>query len=233
MTDDAFAAIFTLGTKANAKPSEVISTLSTTLEMMQQPFTSNPHQQEPWNEETDELRAAITSESYNKTEVQHLDSAPGADSMLEFPRHILPGKYQPFHPPPPPVPMNTADSLAAGLEAAESLTPQQRTYHSILTIQESTDENGDVTYQAHSSPLVQQPSLPNTLANPQKFLSRMKLRQSRYDSYRELREMGEEEEKTGMWTISVKRQRKLKMKKHKYKKLMRRTRNLRRRLDRN
>ena len=36
-----------------------------------------------------------------------------------------------------------------------------------------------------------------------------------------------------MWTISVKRQRKLKMKKHKYKKLMKKTRNLRRRLDRN
>ncbi|KAK5726277.1 hypothetical protein LTR17_012897 [Elasticomyces elasticus] len=36
-----------------------------------------------------------------------------------------------------------------------------------------------------------------------------------------------------MWVISVKRQRKLKMKKHKYKKLMKRTRNLRRRLDRN
>ena len=35
-----------------------------------------------------------------------------------------------------------------------------------------------------------------------------------------------------MYAISVKRQRRLKMKKHKYKKLMRRTRNLRRRLDR-
>ncbi len=40
------------------------------------------------------------------------------------------------------------------------------------------------------------------------------------------------EEERGMYTISVRRQRKLKMKKHKYKKLMRRTRNLRRRLDR-
>lgn len=36
----------------------------------------------------------------------------------------------------------------------------------------------------------------------------------------------------GYQTLSVKRQRKLKMKKHKYKKLMRRTRNLRRKLDR-
>ncbi|OBT56552.1 hypothetical protein VE04_04413 [Pseudogymnoascus sp. 24MN13] len=43
------------------------------------------------------------------------------------------------------------------------------------------------------------------------------------------------EERAGgeMFALSVKRQRKLKMKKHKYKKLMRRTRNLRRRLDRN
>jgi hypothetical protein len=36
----------------------------------------------------------------------------------------------------------------------------------------------------------------------------------------------------GMYMISVKRQRKLKMKKHKYKKLMKRTRLLRRKLDR-
>ncbi len=40
-------------------------------------------------------------------------------------------------------------------------------------------------------------------------------------------------ERVGGWmAISVKRQRKLKMKKHKYKKLMKRTKNLRRRLDR-
>lgn len=47
--------------------------------------------------------------------------------------------------------------------------------------------------------------------------------------------MGEngEEAEAGVWQlISVKRQRKLKMKKHKYKKLMRRTKNLRRKLDR-
>jgi hypothetical protein len=39
-------------------------------------------------------------------------------------------------------------------------------------------------------------------------------------------------QKYKMLLISVKRQRKLKMKKHKYKKLMKRTRNLRRRQDR-
>ena len=41
------------------------------------------------------------------------------------------------------------------------------------------------------------------------------------------------QERMKMFLISVKRQRKLKMKKHKYKKLMKRTRNLRRKLDRN
>jgi hypothetical protein len=45
-------------------------------------------------------------------------------------------------------------------------------------------------------------------------------------------QQGDEGRQTDMWAISVKRQRRLKMKKHKYKKLMRRTRNLRRRLDR-
>ncbi|PSK36031.1 hypothetical protein B9Z65_5846 [Elsinoe australis] len=43
--------------------------------------------------------------------------------------------------------------------------------------------------------------------------------------------VGERAGGEGMHAISVKRQRKLKMKKHKYKKLMKRTRNLRRRLD--
>ena len=44
---------------------------------------------------------------------------------------------------------------------------------------------------------------------------------------------GRQERMRKMFLISVKRQRKLKMKKHKYKKLMKRTRNLRRKLDRN
>ena len=58
------------------------------------------------------------------------------------------------------------------------------------------------------------------------FLERMRERHVQWEEYME-RSKGQ------IWrTISVKRQRKLKMKKHKYKKLMRRTRNLRRRLDR-
>lgn len=176
------------------------------------------NKQDQWNAETDELRAAITAESYRKAETQHLEN-PSNVSAIHFPRHILSGKYQPFNPPAAPVPMNTTESLAAGAEAAgEIQEPQQRTYTAVLTIEESTDEHGEVTYMAHSSPLME-----DGPPAPTGFLERMNIRREKY------RERAE----NTMLAISVKRQRKLKMKKHKYKKLMRKTRNLRRRLDRN
>jgi hypothetical protein len=219
VTDDAFAAIFTPRTKVNMKPAEVISTLSSTVQNIES-VTGNlkelnlGNQQAQWNAETDELRASITAESYRKAEAQHLDNPP-LEAAMEFPSHILSGTYQPFNPPPAPLPMDTAESLAAGAEAAASQEPHHRTYTSILTIQESTDVHGEVTYVAHSSPLQE---------GPTRFSNRMQIRQERFR---------DRIEGNGMLAISVKRQRKLKMKKHKYKKLMRRTRNLRRRLDRN
>ncbi len=178
-------------------------------------------QQQPWNEETDDLRAAITEHSYRNAEVQHLDSLP--EDAANFSKQLMSNesRYKPFNPPPPPEPMNTAESLAAGAEAAEALEPHHRTYTAVLTIEESTDANGEVTYSAHSSPLIEEAPR----ASPTKFLERMQIRQERYRDQRR--------EENDMLAISVKRQRKLKMKKHKYKKLMRRTRNLRRRLDRN
>jgi hypothetical protein len=201
----------------------VITTLNNTLKNIDAVTgkleMTKPGQKEQWNEETDDFRAAITAESYRKAEVQHLDNAP-EDSAMDFSQHMLSNRYQPFNPPPAPVPMNTADSLAAGAEAAQVQELQHRTYTAVLTIEESTDSNGEVTYMAHSSPLVAEE--PPT---PTRFLERMQIRQERYRIQRA--------EENDMLTISVKRQRKLKMKKHKYKKLMRRTRNLRRKLDRN
>jgi hypothetical protein len=58
---------------------------------------------------------------------------------------------------------------------------------------------------------------------PRSFLERLALRQFKFD---------EAQGRRDMHAISVKRQRKLKMKKKKYKKLMKRTRVLRRKLDR-
>ncbi|KUJ24119.1 uncharacterized protein LY89DRAFT_703330 [Mollisia scopiformis] len=222
VTDDTFAAIFTPRIRVN-KPSEVISTLTNTVKNLDS-ITGKKgagRTQQVWNEERDDMRAAITEESYRQA--VHLDTLP--ENAAEFTKQLMSSgsRYKPFNPPPPPEPMNSAESLAAGAEAAEALEPQHRTYTAVLTIEESTDENGEVTYSAHSSPLIEEAPR----AGPTKFLERMQIRQERYRD-REQRRGGND-----MLAISVKRQRKLKMKKHKYKKLMRRTRNLRRRLDRN
>jgi len=147
VTDNAFATIFTTRTKPNTKPADVISTLSSTVQNLESATGSLKQvnlgaQQAQWNAETDELRAAITAESYRKKETQHLDSPP-PDAAMDFPPHILAGRYQPFNPPPAPLSTNTAESLAAGAEAAETQEPQHRRYTAVLTIEESTDEHGE------------------------------------------------------------------------------------------
>jgi hypothetical protein len=92
------------------------------------------------------------------------------------------------------------------------------------------------TYVTHSCSIREDPEPVGTTENPaignpplvrQPFLNYMRERQRRWEEFRRQNAPGR------VWRlISVKRQRRLKMKKHKYKKLMRRTRNLRRRLDR-
>ncbi|KAK2625700.1 hypothetical protein QTJ16_005012 [Diplocarpon rosae] len=226
VTDAAFASIFTPKTKSN-KPSEVISVLSSVTQNIEA-FSDYPAlnnlklsaHEEIWSE-TDDVRAAITAESYREPmETRNQDGGPEV-SLMEFPKHILSGRYTPFHPPPAPSPQDAPESLAAGVESAHVLEPQYKTYTAMLTIEESTDANGDVTYLAHSSPLIE--DAPK--AGPTKFLERMQQRREKH--------WIQHSEEKDMLAISVKRQRKLKMKKHKYKKLMRRTRNERRRLDRN
>lgn len=70
--------------------------------------------------------------------------------------------------------MTTAESLAAGTEVAKAQESQHRTYTAVLTIEESTNENGQVTYMAHSTPLEESVQQPTT------FRERMNHRQERY-----------------------------------------------------
>jgi hypothetical protein len=230
-SEEAFAAIFAPRTRENTRSSDVVSALSSTVNKLELAA-----QQERWNAEADELRVAITAESHHaEGETRHLDQSL-ADSQIPFPQHILSGNYRPFNPPPPPQPMTDEQMLSP--ETAPNGHPQHRTYKAVLTISESTNAAGEVTYMAHSSPLIadiEEPELSSSAdiqdphSPPTNFRERMNIRQERYDEF--LHRRGEED--AAVWAISVKRQRKLKMKKHKYKKLMRRTRNLRRRLDRN
>jgi Mitochondrial domain of unknown function (DUF1713) len=216
----------------NTKRAEIISTLSSTVHELE-----SATRQERWNAETDDLRAAIAAEANHIPEgdIKHLDQSP-LSPYIPFPPHVLSGIYQPFNPPPPPRLMNKVGSNTAGAgAAAQANAPQHRTYTAVITIKESTDDNGEVTWMAHSTPLVAEVEEPfvsgdqtDPAPKPTKSRRRCSIQKQRFE------EQGKQRtDETGVWAISVKRQRKLKMKKHKYKKLMRRTRNLRRRLDRN
>ena len=138
--------------------------------------------------------------------------------------------------------------------------PKQTMWTSTLTVFESAHASGEKTYKTYATPIVRAPAGASILLPPdsqelegvgqdslhfeeehntrklptfpstQPFLGRMRERQVRYGNRIDER-LGHRKE-NDILAISVKRQRKLKMKKHKYKKLMKRTKNLRRRLDR-
>jgi hypothetical protein len=154
----------------------------------------------------------------------------GSESAVYVQLNQMSGQFLPFSPPPLPVAQKEGSSVSAALEAeaaadmAEDM-PSHRVYKAILTIEETTDENGQVKVVAHSPQLIEEGSEVTDVAVPRTFLERMALRQLRYEDARG-RRLDE------IHAISVKRQKKLKMKKKKYKKLMRRTRNERRKLDR-
>ena len=156
---------------------------------------------------------------------------------------------KPFSTPPPPLPIDEAKQAkkqarksALQLQSqAHNEQQQDRTFKTTLFLSETTGSDGAKYYTAQATPVVQIPNAVHDISEPQHglteireqrqpFLDRMRQRQWRYMEYREDRVQRQEDERLA---ISVKRQRKLKMKKHKYKKLMKRTRNLRRRLDRN
>ena len=119
---------------------------------------------------------------------------------------------------------------------------KQNSYSTVITIVESIYPNGLKTYRHSATPFressLKYPELGSTrgaagtlpsLLPRQPFLNHMRERHLRWEEVRQRKVV-----RPKIWTaISVRRQRKLKMKKHKYKKLMRRTRNLRRKLDRN
>ncbi|KAF2774220.1 hypothetical protein EJ03DRAFT_322811 [Teratosphaeria nubilosa] len=182
--------------------------------------------------------------------VRHLDGAPRRKTIEE-----LVSQFKPFAAPPPPQPFSeekksshTSEKKRATPAKPARTTPKQRKYQTVIEVTESTSATGVTTYSASSSPIIrlsdtEEPELftqnpvptvttPSRMESPriqQPFLERMSRRGTLYtQAYRE--RVGEQRYK--MLLISVKRQRKLKMKKHKYKKLMKRTRNLRRRLDR-
>jgi hypothetical protein len=150
------------------------------------------------------------SDGMQRVDVKNPD---GTESSIYLQVDTMSGDFLPFRPPPLPEIQQNAevDGLTAEAEALEE--SHHRVYKAMFTIEEP---DGQIRIIAHSPRIIQN-------GQPRSFLERLALRQLRFDQTRGNRDL---------YAISVKRQRKLKMKKKKYKKLMKKTRNLRRKLDR-
>ncbi|KAK2746463.1 hypothetical protein FQN57_003089 [Myotisia sp. PD_48] len=255
----AFSSIFSSKKRSNVRQSDVIYTLSSAVNAIEQNLPGQrPSGPSTATTEEMELRNAIlgtqASASNAESDVTHLDAMPIHElqaSIQEFAKRL-----RPFNPPPPPVPMDNSaapesdrlQSTSAALEETEDLEatapqPRERSYTAVLTIRESTHSDGTKSFNAHASPFVrvnkdieapsssqQQIQIENRdepveISDPSGLLPEMIIQRLQRDRIRERR--------SRMYAISVKRQRKLKMKKHKHKKLLRRTRTLRRKLDKN
>ncbi|KAF4453483.1 hypothetical protein F53441_3868 [Fusarium austroafricanum] len=186
----------------NNKMADTESTLASTIEQLEGPMAQMT------------IGGHEGQEAMHKVDIKNPD---GTESSMYLQIDTMSGEFLPFRPPPLPQPeaAGEPDSAIADLEAAEDL-PQHRVYKALFTIEESTDPDGQIRIMAHSPRIMQD-------AQPRSFLERLALRQLKFD---------EAQGRRDMHVISVKRQRKLKMKKKKYKKLMKRTRVLRRKLDR-
>ena len=240
-SNKAFSSIFDAKTPTRAKTADVIYTLSSTLESLENATSTTESQgdQQVSSEEVD-LREAVTqaSSTYVDQPTHHLDIPA---KTLHINLQELAKKFRPFVPPPAPVPLDvnrdgfnlSPQETLSETQADAHSAPMQKSFTTTLTIYENSYPNGQKTYKTHTTPIIEKIAshssekgvryLPPS-PRDQQFLGRMRQRQAQY--------IDRVIEKNGWMAISVKRQRKLKMKKHKYKKLMKRTKNLRRKLDR-
>ncbi|KAI4743617.1 hypothetical protein E4T50_06012 [Aureobasidium sp. EXF-12298] len=176
----------------------------------------------------------IIQESASESDVKHLDGVPRSRSLED-----LVAQLKPFTAPQPPAPVNVEQQQRKA-RATPAPTVSQKHFKTTITVTENKRSDGVTFYTASASPpepaaIKEGPS--STSTTP--FKDRLRNREVNYiekqlEQHRsDISILEGESSKGEMHAISVKRQRKLKMKKHKYKKLMKRTRNLRRRLDRN
>lgn len=211
VSNDAFAEIF-----SRPSPDSVISTLTQTVHNLENP---QPERQNAnGDREQQQQRDATAAENNHARTIYQ-------DSNLQYQLDTMTGQFQPFTAPPAPEPMTDASvAAAAAVEKAaadeHSAMPGTRVFKALVTIEETMGADGSLKVVAHSPQIVDEPA---------RFLERMALRQLTHD---DACARQKDERSPTMHAISVKRQRKLKMKKKKYKKLMRKTRNIRRKLDR-
>ncbi|PHH83279.1 hypothetical protein CDD82_2459 [Ophiocordyceps australis] len=213
VSDEHFASIFTPRSKAS-KMMDTVSTISNSINQLDGPMsqmTISDHPDDPQ-----------MADSMQKVSLRNSD---GSESSIYLQVDAMSGHFLPFCPPPlPDAQAHSSEGDAAAettTEASDAMEerPMVRSYKAMFSIEETLEPDGRMRILAHSPVIVSE-------QHPRSFLSRMALRRIRFD---EARGRG----RPSMYALSTKRQRKLKIKKKKYKKLLKRTRNLRRKLDKN
>ncbi|KAJ5773407.1 hypothetical protein N7457_008303 [Penicillium paradoxum] len=208
-TTDAFEAIFSSKRPLRNEPQDVIFTLSSAVQSM-----------DPASQGMSESEDQFRTFSEQDGELRMLDGPDAKMSVEEYTRRL-----RPFQPPPPPVPMDTSAFEAA--ESTESqLDNEYQTYSTVLTIREARHADGRKTYEAHTGPFVRN----GEMEGPSGLHEEISI-EAPSDSTAGMTYMERVRNNRTMYAISTKRRRKVKMKKHKFKKLMKRTRTLRRKLD--
>ncbi|KAJ6787194.1 hypothetical protein PWT90_08877 [Aphanocladium album] len=215
VSEEHFASIFAARSKA-ARVSDTMSTLSDTIDQLDGPMA-----QMTIGGQEEQMQNGM-----QRLEVRNPD---GSESSVYLQVDTMSGDFLPFRPPPLPQAQSGEGEvgMATEAEAAEE-NPQHRVYKAMFTIEESTEADGQIRIVAHSPRIINEDQ-------PRSFIERLAQRQLRFDESRARRASGlagSHAVGDTMEAISVKRQRKLRMKKKKYKKFMKRTRNLRRKLDR-
>jgi len=205
---EAFDAIFTSKKRPKTEIEHVTYTLTSAIQQIEKARQNQ--------EEQDDLRRAITRAS-----VSHSESDPVQLEAFSASIEELTSRLPPFNPPVPPTPFTDENEIEMPHhEHPDTVPTSLQTFSTVLTIRESTHSDGHKTYEAHATPFIQN----NDLEAPGEGF----MNDSRGPRKTHIERLLNT--KT-MFAISVKRQRRLKMKKHKFKKLLRKTRTLRRKLE--
>ncbi|RJE21179.1 hypothetical protein PHISCL_06483 [Aspergillus sclerotialis] len=128
-------------------------------------------------------------------------------------------QFRPFQPPPAPVPFDESKDVSE-VEQVSPRSTEGSSYSTVLTIRESTSPDGRTTFNLHTSPFIRTSdmeapgAIETDMADPRPGSTYIeRLRHNR------------------MQAMSTRRRRRIKMKKHKWKKRLRATRSIRQKLD--
>ncbi|MCJ1329156.1 hypothetical protein MMC10_005834 [Thelotrema lepadinum] len=210
-TEKDFSKIFIPCSANRPKSTQVMLTLSSAVESLdkatqQAELQQQPQSQSQFSSSEQDLRAIVMQASQSNAEPTTAQGQIAVYVNIDE----LAAKFRPFRPPPPPVPMPDMNDHDSAQPAQATPAPQLDLPVAVVEeiSEEASEQNAPQTEPRHP------------------FLNRLYVKHLIREGYLE------KERQEILQAISVKRQRKLKMKKHKYKKLMKRTRNLRRRQDR-